>query len=144
MDELDFAESLSDGSWSRLARDYAKKGNFLKQAGLETAASFVRANKAPIAGAVAAGALGTGLQYALNKPSKGKPSWQQRAARASLTAFENADEKQQGFSARMGRAAARAASDVADVMADHPVKGALLALGPSALAGIRLARKLKG
>jgi hypothetical protein len=95
----------------------------LKQAAAQDALALLAQHKPEIIGAAAAFAL----QYAANRrPTKGGPSVMQEAAN-DLHSKAQALLQRKGkdsFTARSAAASTRALKDMADIFADHPLKGA--------------------
>lgn len=156
MNELDFIEALSDRDSKRAtaAREFLGK---MKTAGLvdhlrnaaTAAQGFVKEHPQEIGAALlGAGAL-TGAQYLRNRSSNGKPSADQKMMGALLASTEamkdqaERDNRPLSFREDITAAVTPAAKNVADVMARHPVKGAVLIAPVGALAGLRILKALK-
>lgn len=137
MNELDFIEALQEKSAG--AREVAS--------GLS---KLVAQHKAELAAGVAGAGILTGMAYSSMKPGRGgKPSVEQKvtgALAASTEALKDQAERDNRpltFREDMTDAIAPASKRMADVLARHPVKGALLVAPAGALAGLRILKALK-
>jgi len=145
MNELDFIDALSDRDTRRdaAAREFLGK---LKTSGLqETAAQTLGWMKGhvPEIGAATAGAvLLTGGQYLMNRSKNGKPSVEQRSARALLASSEAAkdaaerDNRPLTFKEDFMAAGARSAKEWSDAFERHPGRGALKVAPVGAVMGL--------
>lgn len=107
-------------------------------------------NKAPQIGAGLAGAgVLTGAQYLMNKKNGNQASSAQKAGLALLTSSEavkdqaERDNRPLTFREDITSATAPSIKNLGDVLARHPVKGALLVAPAGALAGLRILKALK-
>lgn len=150
MNELDFIDALCDKSTKRdtAAREFLTR---VKTAGSSQAVTqFVRQHAQEIGSALVGAGLATGAQYFANKEGKGgKPSVQQVAARSLEEKQKGVEQKAKregrelSFREGMQSATAPSASRASDVLAKHPVKGALLAAPAGAAAGLFILKQLK-
>ena len=149
MNELDFIEALSDKGSSD-SRELLGK---LKTSGLQELASTALGAGKQYAPEIAAAATGAGAaalgQYLMNKSKGGKKSPEQRASAVIATSAEamkdqaERDNRPLNFREDLTSAVAPASKNVADVLARHPVKGALLVAPFGAYAGLRILKALK-
>jgi len=137
MNELDFIEALQEKNAG--AREIA--------AGI---AKAVSARKHEIAAGVAGAGLLTGMAYSSMKPgSGGKPSVEQKVTGAFAASAEarkdqaERDNRPLSFREDVTDAVAPASKRMADVLARHPVKGALTVAPFGAVAGLRILKALK-
>ena len=139
MNELDFIDALGDKGTKRAsaAREFLGK---LKEAGFGP----------EIAAGLAGAGLLSGIGYAAMKPGKGgSSSKEQRSAIALIASNEAAkdqaerDNRPLTFREDVTDAIAPSSKRLADVMARHPVKAALLLAPQGALAGFGALRLLK-
>lgn len=147
----DFIEALSDAGRKEAGADYLKK---LKTSGAKEMVQHGIAkalmHKPEIISALAGAALAGAGTYAMSKGGKGgKPSAEQRMARSLVSSSQTADHedaaagKTPKFRQAITRAAAPGISNIADVLAKHPGKAALMAAPFGATAGLRLLKSLK-
>ncbi len=83
-------------------------------------------NHPSVASGAAGGALFLGGQYLMNRRRKDGTSFEQQHQQKALQSREAAAEKKPTFANRYFAAHAKGERAIADVVADHPVKGALL------------------
>lgn len=145
MDDFDFLNALTD-------KDFKRKAVSEEVFGKQKMSSLmdVLKGRAPEIGAAVAGAgLATGAQYLMNRKPPGGRSAQQRAASAFLASTEavkdqaERDNRPLTFREDMTDAMAPSSKRMADVLAKHPVKGAVLVAPVGALAGLRILKALK-
>jgi hypothetical protein len=151
MNELDFIEALTDETPSGSdARELLGK---LKTAGVREIAQSALGMAKQYAPEIAAGTAGAGLltagQYLSNRGRNGKKSPEQRAATVFATSAEamkdqaERDNRPLNFREDLTAAVAPASKNIADVLARHPMKGALLVAPVGAYAGLRILKALK-
>lgn len=142
MNELDLFDVLAEPSREKLAGvlDSLKT---VPKATIE----YVKAHPEQVAGAlVGAGAL-TLAQYAQNRPGKSGTSVQQRLSQKAVDATNEMkrdakrDGKPLGLTADLAQATAPAVKGVSDVLARHPVKGALMVAPAGGMLGYTLASR---
>ena len=145
MDDFDFLNALTDKEFKRKAVAEEVFGK-QKTSGIM---DLVK-GKAPEIGAALAGAgLASGAQYLMNRKPPGGKSVEQRAATAFLASSEavkdqaERDNRPLTFREDMTDAIAPSSKRMADVLARHPVKGAVLVAPVGALAGLRILKALK-
>lgn len=150
--EKDFISKTASAFSKEEAEEFLGK---LKKAGAEQAINtFVKQHGPEIAAAAGGALLTTAAQYMANRPRPGgQPSMQQAISNPAKKVTEEAAARQEAgggkpsFGTDMSRATARSLSEVSDVLARHPGRGALLAAPAGAAAGLallRAARRLKG
>ena len=116
-----------------------------KKAGLADAtAGFVRSHSKEIGSALVGATLATVAQYVMNRPGKDGLSAQQKGYRSLTRSAEESlkDSETPSFSSELSHATNKGMSDISDVLAKHPVKGALLAAPGGAGVGLALLKAL--
>lgn len=137
MNELDFIEALQE------------KTAGAKEIATGIANTVARHKHELAAGAAGAGLL-SGMAYTSMRPGRGgKPSAEQKMTAAFAASNEamkdqaERDNRPLTFREDVTDAVAPASKRMADVLARHPVKGALLLAPAGALAGLRILKALK-
>lgn len=145
-----FYESLSSNDEAkREAQAYFLKQSSTAQVASAAAKGFMGSNSSRIVAGLAGAGLAAGFQYMQARKGPTGTSFEQGLARRSVEALEESAERKRalgqdtGFTHDLTMATAKGARNFAEVLAKHPVRGALLAAPFGASAGLLALKALK-
>lgn len=151
MSEADFYRGITEDE-GRVAVGAAYFQTMRKQASIaelgRRTAEFIGSHKQEIAGAMVGGALTATIGALTNRPGKSGLSLEQKVMRSAEAAQQQTEKdealsgKTPGFLKKLTRVTTSGSRQVADVLAQHPVKAGLTMFPIGAAAGASIAAKL--